>query len=215
MKILRIKDIVIKTHPVVYEPAEDSELLMDNLVKVKNKVVLDVGTGTGIQGIYASKRGSRITVGVDINPYAIELSKENALLNNLKLNKNIFFFQSDLFNNMDIITKNLGINKFDVILFNAPYLPTSEEEKIQGYLNYAFDGGKDGRKVLDRFISEVGDYLKEDGTIQIVQSSLTGEEETLSKLKKYGFYSKKTAYIKYPYEELQIITAKRDCNDEP
>ena len=208
MGIMEIKNILIKTHPKVYEPAEDSELLLNNLVDVKNKTVLDVGTGTGIQAINALKSGAKKVVGIDINPYAIETAKENALLNKLKLNEDIFFFESDLFKNMDEIKNKLKL-KFDVILFNAPYLPTSEEEKLEKYLNYAFDGGIDGRKVLDRFIHEVGDYLKENGTIQIVQSSLTGEEKTIELLKKHGFEAKKTASMKFPYEELQVITAKR------
>jgi release factor glutamine methyltransferase len=209
MRIMEIKNILIKTHPKVYEPAEDSELLINNLVNVKNKTVLDVGTGTGIQAINALKKGAKKVIGIDINPYAIETAKENALLNKLKLNEDIFFFESDLFKNMDEIKNELK-SKFDVILFNAPYLPTSEEEKLEKYLNYAFDGGIDGRKVLDRFIDEVGNYLKENGTIQIVQSSLTGEEKTLKLLKKYGFKAKKTASMRFPYEELQIITAKRE-----
>ncbi|WP_292460168.1 HemK2/MTQ2 family protein methyltransferase [Methanothermococcus sp.] len=203
-----IKNILIKIHPKVYEPAEDSELLLDNLVNVKNKIVLDVGTGTGIQAINAIKRGAKKVVGIDINPYAIKTAKENALLNKLKLNEDIFFFESDLFKNMGEIKNKLNINRFDVILFNAPYLPTSKEEKLEKYLNYAFDGGIDGRKVLDRFIDEVGDYLKENGIIQIVQSSLTGEEKTLKLLKKHGFRAKKTASMKFPYEEVQIILAK-------
>ena len=210
MRIIEIKNILIKIHPKVYEPAEDSELLINNLVNVKNKTVLDVGTGTGIQAINALKKGAKKVIGIDINPYAIETAKENALLNKLKLNEDIFFFESDLFKNMDEIKNKLNIDKFDVILFNAPYLPTSEEEKLEKYLNYAFDGGIDGRKVLDRFIDEVGNYLKENGTIQIVQSSLTGEEKTLKLLKKYGFKAKKTASMRFPYEELQIITAKRE-----
>ena len=209
MRVIEIKNILIKIHPKVYEPAEDSELLLNNLVDVKNKTVLDVGTGTGIQAINALKSGAKKVVGIDINPYAIETAKENALLNKLKLNEDIFFFESDLFKNMDEIKNELK-SKFDVILFNAPYLPTSEEEKLEKYLNYAFDGGIDGRKVLDRFIDEVGNYLKENGIIQIVQSSLTGEEKTLKLLKKYGFEAKKTASMKFPYEELQIITAKRE-----
>jgi len=208
MRIIEIKNILIKIHPKVYEPAEDSELLINNLVDVKNKTVLDVGTGTGIQAINALKKGAKRVIGIDINPYAIETAKENALLNKLKLNEDIFFFESDLFKNMDEIKNELK-SKFDVILFNAPYLPTSEDEKLEKYLNYAFDGGIDGRKVLDRFIDEVGNYLKENGTIQIVQSSLTGEEKTLKLLKKYGFKAKKTASMRFPYEELQIITAKR------
>ncbi len=41
--------------------------------------------------------------------------------------------------------------KFDVILFNTPYLPTENDEVLDDNLNYAFDGGLDGRKVIDFF----------------------------------------------------------------
>lgn len=87
-----------------------------------------------------------------------------------------------------------------------PLISLQQRRKIRKYLNYAFDGGIDGRKVLDRFIKEVSNYLKENGVIQIVQSSLTGEEKTIELLKKYGFKAEKTASMKFPYEELQIIT---------
>ncbi|MDK2790669.1 MAG: release factor glutamine methyltransferase [Methanothermococcus sp.] len=198
---VEIKGILIKTHPKVYEPAEDSELLIDNLVDVKDKTVLDVGTGTGIQAINALKKGAKKVVGIDINPYSIETAKENAILNKLELNKSIFFLESDLFSSIN--------ERFDVILFNAPYLPTSEDEKLEEYLNYAFDGGEDGRKVLGRFIKEVGDYLNENGIVQIVQSSLTGEDKTIGMLEKYGFKAKKTGSMAFPFEELQVITGWR------
>lgn len=198
---VEIKGILIKTHPKVYEPAEDSELLINNLVDVKNKTVLDVGTGTGIQAINALKKGAKKVVGIDINPYSIETAKENAILNKLELNNSIFFLESDLFSSIN--------ERFDVILFNAPYLPTFEDEKLEEYLNYAFDGGEDGRKVLDRFIREVGDYLNENGVVQIVQSSLTGEDKTIEMLEKYGFKAKKTGLMAFSFEELQIITGWR------
>ncbi|HIQ38701.1 MAG TPA: methyltransferase domain-containing protein [Methanothermococcus okinawensis] len=208
-RMIKIGDIVLKIHPLVYEPAEDSILLMDNLVNVRGKKVLDMGTGTGIQAINAIKKGCDIAVGIDINPYAVELSKENAELNGLEVCKKVFFFQGDLFDGMDRVMEEVGIDRFDVILFNAPYLPTSQEERLGDYINYAFDGGVDGRRVLDRFISEVGRYLKEDGVIQIVQSSLTGERRTFDMLKKYGFKGEKTAVMRFFYEEIQVITAKR------
>jgi release factor glutamine methyltransferase len=196
---IKIKDITIKIHPKVYEPAEDSELLINNLTEVKNKTVLDVGTGTGIQAINALKQGAKKVIGIDINPYAIETAKENIKLNKLDNNK-ISFIEGDLFNTIN------SEDKFDVILFNAPYLPTAEEEKLEKYLNYAFDGGIDGRKVLDRFIKEVDNHLKENGVIQIVQSSLTGAPKTIKLLNEHGFKAEKTASMKFPYEELQIIT---------
>ncbi|BAP62166.1 HemK2/MTQ2 family protein methyltransferase [Methanococcus maripaludis] len=197
IEIIEINGIKIKTHPKVYVPAEDSELLIENLVDVKNKSVLDVGTGSGIQAINAVKQGALKVIGIDINPYAVECAKINSELNEID-SKKLSFKTGDLFKNID--------EKFDVILFNAPYLPTSDEEKLEKYLNYAFDGGKDGREVLDKFLDEVANYLKKDGIIQILQSSLTDGNKTIEKMEKLGFVAKQTGSLKFSFEELQVIT---------
>jgi len=197
IEIIEINGIKIKTHPKVYVPAEDSELLIENLVDVKNKSVLDVGTGSGIQAINAVKQGASKVIGIDINPYAVECAKINLELNEID-SKKLFFKTSDLFKNID--------EKFDVILFNAPYLPTSDEEKLEKYLNYAFDGGKDGREVLDKFLDEVSNYLNENGIVQILQSSLTNGNKTIEKMEKLGFVAKQTGSLKFSFEELQVIT---------
>ncbi|MBA2859148.1 release factor glutamine methyltransferase [Methanococcus maripaludis] len=197
IEIIEINGIKIKTHPKVYVPAEDSELLIENLVDVKNKTVLDVGTGSGIQAINAVKQGASKVIGIDINPYAVDCAKINSELNEID-SKKLSFKTGDLFKNID--------EKFDVILFNAPYLPTSDEEKLEKYLNYAFDGGKDGREVLDKFLDEVANYLKKDGIIQILQSSLTDGNKTIEKMEKLGFVAKQTGSLKFSFEELQVIT---------
>ncbi|MBA2862616.1 HemK2/MTQ2 family protein methyltransferase [Methanococcus maripaludis] len=197
IEIIEINGIKIKTHPKVYVPAEDSELLIENLVDVKNKSVLDVGTGSGIQAINAVKQGAVKVIGIDINPYAVDCAKINSELNEINPEK-LSFKTSDLFKNID--------EKFDVILFNAPYLPTSDEEKLEKYLNYAFDGGTDGREVLDKFLDEVTNYLNENGTVQILQSSLTNGDKTIAKMEKLGFVAKQTGSLKFLFEELQVIT---------
>ncbi|WP_459201594.1 HemK2/MTQ2 family protein methyltransferase [Methanococcus sp. CF] len=197
IEIIEISGIKIKTHPKVYVPAEDSELLIENLVDVKNKTVLDVGTGSGIQAINAVKQGASKVIGIDINPYAVECAKINSELNKID-SKKLFFKTSDLFRNIE--------GKFDVILFNAPYLPTSDEEKLEKYLNYAFDGGKDGREVLDKFLDEVSNYLNEKGIVQILQSSLTGGDKTIAKMENLGFVAQQTGSLKFLFEELQVIT---------
>jgi len=195
--IIEIEGIKLKLHPEVYEPAEDSILLLKNLVNVKNKEVLEIGVGTGLISIACAKKGAKKVVGVDINPYAVKLAKENAKLNNV----DVLFFESDLFENVN--------GKFDIILFNPPYLPTSEDDKIESYLNYAFDGGKNGREILDRFIDNLPKYLKKGGVAQILQSSLTGEKETINKLKSLGFKVEISARLKVPFEELMVINAWR------
>ncbi|ACV24417.1 HemK2/MTQ2 family protein methyltransferase [Methanocaldococcus fervens] len=196
--IIEIEGIKLKLHPEVYEPAEDSILLLKNLVDVKGKEVLEIGVGTGLISIACAKKGAKKVVGVDINPYAVKLAEENAKLNNLN-NADISFIRSDLFENVS--------GTFDVILFNPPYLPTSEDDLIDSYINYAFDGGKDGREILDRFIDNLPNYLKKGGVVQILQSSLTGEEKTVNRLKSLGLKVEKVASLKIPFEELMVINA--------
>ncbi len=54
----------------------------DGLLKKRGfKRVLDVGAGTGVLAIAASKTGTKIAVGTDIDPISVRISNENATLN--------------------------------------------------------------------------------------------------------------------------------------
>jgi len=186
----------IRLHPQVYEPAEDTFLLAENLAVRGGEVALDVGTGTGLIALLMAKKASSV-LGVDINPLAVELARENASLNGIK---NVEFRLSDLFERVE--------GKFDVVTFNAPYLPGEPEEPI----DLALIGGKEGREVLDRFIQEVPEYLKPGGTVQIVQSSITGVEETLRRLEKAGLRGKIVTKRHVFFEDIVLINAKpSDC----
>ncbi|ASA76792.1 HemK2/MTQ2 family protein methyltransferase [Thermococcus sp. 5-4] len=188
--------IRLKLHPQVYEPAEDTFLLAENLAVREGDLALDVGTGTGLIALLMAKKASFV-LGVDINPLAVELARENALLNGIK---NVEFLLSDLFERVE--------GKFDVVTFNAPYLPGEPEEPI----DLALVGGKDGREVLDRFIQEVPEYLKPGGTVQIVQSSITGVKETLRRLEKAGLRGKIVTKRHVFFEDIVLINAKpSDC----
>ena len=181
----------LKLHPQVYEPAEDTFLLAENLAVKEGGVALDVGTGTGLIALLMARK-ARYVLGVDVNPMAVELAKENAELNGIR---NVEFRLSDLFENVS--------GKFNIIAFNAPYLPGEPEEPI----DLALVGGKNGRKVLEGFIEEVPDYLKPGGTVQIVQSSITGVEKTLKLLKRRGLNPEITAKKHVFFEDIVLITA--------
>lgn len=49
-----------------------------------SKAVLDIGTGSGILGILAAKLGANRVLGVDIDPVAIKVAKENILQNHVQ-----------------------------------------------------------------------------------------------------------------------------------
>lgn len=76
-------DFIINTDDNVYIPAEDSYLLADNLMIEKNQSVLEIGTGSGIVAMYASRLTDNITV-TDINFDACQLAEKNFKANGIE-----------------------------------------------------------------------------------------------------------------------------------
>jgi release factor glutamine methyltransferase len=146
----------------VYQPDADTYLLLEAARKeVKpGDRILEVGTGSGfISGELA--KVSRV-VATDINPHAVLCAGTAG----------IDVVRTDLF---------MGIRgPFDLVLFNPPYLPTQPEERTDDWLEYALDGGRSGRAVIERFARNVGDVLAPDGRILLLVSSLTGLAEVLA-----------------------------------
>lgn len=189
-------DFIINTDENVYIPAEDSYLLADNLQINEGQSVLEIGTGSGIVAMYASKLTDSVTV-TDINFDACRLAEENFRANGIE-------GIEILFGNLFEPVKN---RKFDVILFNTPYLPTEEDEVLDNTINYAFDGGLNGRKVIDLFLNEVGNHLNDGGIVQLIQSSLSGNDETLSRLDELGFIAEIKASEHFFFEDITLINA--------
>ena len=189
-------DFIINTDDNVYVPAEDSYLLADNLEIKEGQSVLEIGTGSGIVAMYASRLTDRITV-TDINFDACLLAEKNFNDNNIE---NIEI----LFGNLFEPVKN---RKFDVILFNTPYLPTEEDDVIDDTINYAFDGGLNGRKVIDLFLDEVKNHLNDGGIVQMIQSSLSGNQETLDRLDEMDFIAEIKASEHFFFEDITLINA--------
>ncbi len=189
-------DFTITTDDNVYVPAEDSYMLAENLEIKKGQSVLEIGTGSGIVAMYASRLTDRITV-TDINLDACMLAEKNFMENDIT-------GIEVLFGNLFEPVKN---RKFDVILFNTPYLPTEDDEVLDDTINYAFDGGLNGRKVIDLFLDEVGNHLNDGGIVQLIQSSLSGNDETLARLDELGFIAEIAEKEHFFFEDITLINA--------
>ncbi len=193
--MLEYKGIYYETHPEVYEPAEDTFLFAENLQIEKRDRVLEIGTGTGILAIIASKKCSTVTA-TDVNPHAIDCAVKNLIANK---SYNVELRKGDLF-------EPVQGEKFDLILFNTPYLPTNEDEIVENELDAAWDGGSDGRKVIDSFLAGLKDHLNPGGRVQLVQSSLSDIDRTIEKLDRIGLDASVTAREKCFFEEVVVIT---------
>ncbi len=194
-----------KVSKEVYVPSDDSFLLEKEILKkdLRKKTCLDLGTGSGIQAIAMLKAGAKIVVCADINKEALKNAKENIVKYLLQKGTQnigqIFFIRTDLF-------KNLKDWKFDFIAFNAPYVPSEKIKWVD------LDGGKKGREITDKFITQFPGQLLFRGEVLLLISSLNAPQEIISILKKKDFLAKVVAKKKLFFEELMVLKIKKDLN---
>lgn len=204
-KSIQYKGLTIDMHPEVYDPAEDTYLLLDALKINPDERVLEFGTGCGIIGLYCACIGADVLCS-DINPFAVELVKKN-YQQNINLMKGDFEVRlGDLFSVL-----NLG-DLFDAIVFNPPYLPTKSEELVggSGWFDKAVNGGVDGLDTTKRFIEEVGNYLKKNGFAYFIFSSLSNRQKLDKMISENGFNKSIFASKKYADEQLDVYCIKKE-----
>jgi release factor glutamine methyltransferase len=185
----------------VFEPSEDTFLFAENLDIKENDAVLDMGAGCGILGILATQKAQSV-ISVDINPHAVRCAKENANINHAR--GKMAFMQADLLSAFNEATK------FDLILFNAPYLPSDPGESVT-WIELAWAGGASGREIVDRFIPQAALHLKPLGRILMLQSTLTNVELTIRKFEECRLKACVKAQQKLPFfETITLIEAKAE-----
>jgi methylase of polypeptide subunit release factors len=152
----------LEVYSGVFEPyfAKESDFLF-NLVDLCNcKLVIDVGTGTGILPFVWVKNFPNIEkiIAIDINDNAIENAKRN-LKQWINENK-VEIIKSDLFEKVDKTCE------FDAIIFNGPHIDeenSQDKNRLGNNIYYSlYDPGLETAK---RFFNKVKDHLREDGFV--------------------------------------------------
>lgn len=173
----------------IYEPREDSFLILRHIREYSKGDVLDMGTGTGILAEEALKYAKSV-LAADINEPAVDSFIQKIKKKGLK---NIKVLKSDLFENIN------EKKRFDLIIFNPPYLPDDEKAK-----DIALDGGKKGYEIVKRFLIKAKNYLKPEGKILLLFSSLTRKEVLDKILYNEGYKQKQIDEQKLDFERLYV-----------
>lgn len=160
---------------MVYAPEEDSYLLLKWVKELAYGKVIDIGTGSGIlaEGA-ASNPNVKQVYAVDIDEQAVKELKNKLADSHKKQSCSINCLQSDLFSNVS--------EKFDVIIFNPPYLPDEDDDE-----DASLDGGEQGHELIAEFLEQAKKHLAISGFILMVFSSRTGKEEVDKAIKKEGY----------------------------
>jgi release factor glutamine methyltransferase len=167
-----------------------TSIFMAKHIKVRpGDLVLDMGTGSGIQAITAGQTASRV-IAVDINPEAVRFAKRNVIVNGLE--NSISVVHGDLFSSIH------SECKFDVLLFTPPYLDGVVKKNFDHAL---FDPGQE---LAYRFFRDARDYIKQGGYVQMLYSSVAGPERILEIPAQFGWKHSLMAREKTFTEEFLI-----------
>jgi release factor glutamine methyltransferase len=171
---------------MVYEPREDSFLLLEEIKKRirPGMKALDVGTGSGLLAKAMALEGAE-AFALDIDRGAIRQAKEHA--------ENVCFFLSDLLSAVK--------GRFDLIAFNPPYLPGKEKD-------LETVGGPEGHETVLRFIEQLPSRLKRSGECLLLISSHTNPGKVEKAMKEEGLGFKVVSRSSMFFEELMVYSIK-------
>jgi release factor glutamine methyltransferase len=188
--------LTIELHSKVYEPAEDTYLLLQTIDVHPDETVLEIGTGTGIIALDCARKGARVVCS-DINPYAVRLARHNIAINQRFLTGSIEVRQGDLFSVVH------SSEHFEAVVFNPPYLPTSHRQRTS-WNEIAVDGGKDGLQQTKRFIHGLKKHLTVNGKAYFIFSSLSKKTMLEDYIKRERFRFQVTASCSFEGEQLDV-----------
>lgn len=205
----------------VYEPAEDSFLFLDTLSSESEKawlrqrfekhvpLVVELGTGSGVvigfvnahaSTLFGSK-GTVLTAGVDMNAFACRATRETV---GKAVRENTQSHGTYLCSSMGDLAAAWRPGAIDVLLFNPPYVPTSEmplrpgtykDEAPPGnpsfdddsyLLSLSYAGGRDGMETTERLMEGLGEVVSTRGCAYILFCAQNKPEDVKKRIRDWG-----------------------------
>lgn len=194
----------------VYEPAEDSFLLIDALEKDADRlqelrpcVCVEVGVGSGVVSAFlASLVGpSALYICTDVNAAAARCAAETASCNDVPLQPVITHLVEGLLPRL--------CGKVDVLLFNPPYVVTPSEEVGGSGIEASWAGGLKGREVTDKFLPVVEQLLSSEGLFYLMTIAENDPEEIIRLLGQRGLQGESCLSTRAGNERLSVLRFHR------
>lgn len=163
--------------PGVFRPISDSRLLADCLRRELSPGarVADICTGSGVLAVTAAVHGAGAVSATDCSRRAVWSARLNARLNGVVVGA----VRGDLL-------EPVRDRQFDLIVSNPPYVPAENDDLPSRGAARAWDGGRNGRALIDRLCDEAPAHLRPGGTLLLVHSSVCDERSTLERLQSRG-----------------------------
>lgn len=193
-----ISHITSEDYEHVYEPAEDSFLLLDALEKdmknIKTQsplfcVEIGVGSGVLVTSIAQLLKSSAHCIGVDISPFACRVAQTTAKINKVTV---------------DVVNMNLfsGFKdkSIDLMIFNPPYVPSRVEKTEGGLESHSMNvasssivgtwaGGVDGREVINQVLNDLDRILAHGGVFYLLLLKENKPNDVIEQLIQRGGYT--------------------------
>ncbi|KAI9204303.1 S-adenosyl-L-methionine-dependent methyltransferase [Polychytrium aggregatum] len=196
----------------VYEPAEDTFLLLDALEKdyrfletLDPLFCVEIGSGSGCATAFlGSMLGSRSRAFfcTDVNPKAASATIQTAQKNSVAVNAVL----TDL---TQALQPRLN-GQVDLLVFNPPYVVTTSDEVGSRSIEAAWAGGIDGREVIDRTLPVVNELLSPGGVFYMVVIRENRPEELMDLMRsRYGLESQVVMSRRAGQEGLSILRFQR------
>jgi release factor glutamine methyltransferase len=186
------EDCLIRVPTDDLVPKFGSLLLARHLPLQPDDVVLDLGTGAGLIGVLAARRGHRVVATDVVEAYA-KCARSNVLLNGV--GDRVEVCVGDLF-------APVADRTFDLIAANPPEMPTPPDREWHDAQSRMDNGGPDGWAVLDRIIQEGPAYLAPGGRLVFTLFGFLGVERALETLRAAGLVPRVLARDEQPFPRI-------------
>jgi len=158
--------------------------------------VLELGAGAGALSVVAAGVANTDVTAVDLSRRALLSTRVNAARHGRRVRTR----RGDL-------TAPVAAERFDVVVSNPPYVPTATDDLPAHGLARAFDGGRDGRLVLDRVCTEAPRVLRPGGRLLVVHSAFNDPAVTIARLREQGMDAEVVLRHEHPFGP--VLTARR------